>query len=170
VALWSQEHRAVSQSFDGGHQDECRERVILRRDLIGVGLQIRLHQRDVLIPHRFELGDVAHARQLLCEHAVQLGIMRRGAIRNARSIVIETFGSGSSEPAPPSPELAELYAWLEREHGFARRAIRTDYAVPSVARAAEVTGFFFGAEFARRVEAERWTRIPECTGIEWQTL
>jgi hypothetical protein len=45
----------------------------------------------------------------------------------------------------------------------------SDYDFPSVARAAEVTGFFFGADFARRVESERWTRIPECTGIWWQT-
>jgi ubiquinone/menaquinone biosynthesis C-methylase UbiE len=99
-----------------------------------------------------------------------LAEMKRALRPGGSLIVIETLGTGSLEPAPPSPELAEFYAWLEQEQGFARRAIRTDYAFPSVARAAEVTGFFFGAEFARRVLAEQWTRIPECTGIWSQRL
>jgi len=99
-----------------------------------------------------------------------LSEMKRALKPGGTLIVIETLGTGSSEPKPPSPELAEFYAWLASQHGFAQRAIRTDYAFPSVARAAEVTGFFFGADFARRVESERWTRIPECTGLWWQTL
>jgi ubiquinone/menaquinone biosynthesis C-methylase UbiE len=97
-----------------------------------------------------------------------LAEMKRALKPGGTLIVIETLGTGSSEPAPPSPELAEFYGWLEREHALVRRAIRTDYMFPSVSRAAEVTGFFFGQDFARRVEAEQWTRIPECTGI-WFT-
>jgi ubiquinone/menaquinone biosynthesis C-methylase UbiE len=94
-----------------------------------------------------------------------LAEMKRALKPDGTMIVIETLGTGSTEPAPPSPELAEFYGWLERDHGFVRRAIRTDYMFPSVARAAEVTGFFFGEDFARRASAEHWTRIPECTGI-----
>jgi ubiquinone/menaquinone biosynthesis C-methylase UbiE len=80
-------------------------------------------------------------------------------------VLIETLGTGSTEPAPPSPALAEYFDWLEREHGLARSAIRTDYAFPDVATAATVTGFFFGDAFGDRVRRERWARIPECTGL-----
>jgi ubiquinone/menaquinone biosynthesis C-methylase UbiE len=91
--------------------------------------------------------------------------MQRALKPDGTLILIETLGTGNEEPAPPSPELAEYYDWLEREKKFARRAIRTDYAFESVERAAEVTGFFFGADFAKRVREEQWSRVPECTGI-----
>jgi ubiquinone/menaquinone biosynthesis C-methylase UbiE len=80
-------------------------------------------------------------------------------------VVIETLNTGAEEPAAPNPALAEYYAWLENERGFVRRAIRTDYAFASVDEAARVTGFFFGPDFAARVRAERWTNVPECTGV-----
>jgi ubiquinone/menaquinone biosynthesis C-methylase UbiE len=94
--------------------------------------------------------------------------MQRALEPHGTLIIIETLGTGSLEPASPSSELAEYYAWLESELGFQRRSIRTDYAFPSVQLAAEITGFFFGDEFARRVEAEQWMRVPECTGIWWR--
>jgi hypothetical protein len=100
--------------------------------------------------------------------ASAIGQMQR-ALRPAGTVVIiETLGTGSTEPAPPSPELAEYYAWLEREQGFERVEIRTDYQFATLEAAAKLTGFFFGDEFARRVVAEQWTRVPECTGIWWR--
>ena len=83
-------------------------------------------------------------------------------------IVIETLGTGEERPRPPSPELAEYYAWLEGEQGMERLAIRTDYRFPDAAAAARATGFFFGGEFAARVQREGWSRIPECTGLWWR--
>jgi ubiquinone/menaquinone biosynthesis C-methylase UbiE len=80
-------------------------------------------------------------------------------------ILIETLGTGFTEPAPPTPELAEYYAWLEHERGFERRAIRTDYAFDSVQDAQRVLGFFFGPEMAERVGAQGSGRVPECTGL-----
>lgn len=85
--------------------------------------------------------------------------------RGGTLIIIETLGTGLTEPAPPTPELAEYYAWLERERGFERRAIRTDYAFDSVREAQRVLGFFFGAEMAERVGAQGSARVPECTGL-----
>jgi len=80
-------------------------------------------------------------------------------------VVIETLGTGVTEPAPPAPELAEYYAWLENERGFQRRAIRTDYRFDSVAEAARILGFFFGEPMAERVRAAGSERVPECTGV-----
>ena len=34
--------------------------------------------------------------------------------------------------------------------------------------ATRATGFFFGGEFAARVQCEGWSRIPECTGLWWR--
>ena len=83
-------------------------------------------------------------------------------------IVIETLGTGEERPRPPSPELAEYYAWLEGEQGMERLAIRTDYRFSDPEVAARATGFFFGGEFAARVQHECWSRIPECTGLWWR--
>jgi uncharacterized protein len=79
-------------------------------------------------------------------------------------IVVETLGTGSTTPGAPNEALAEYYAWLEAR-GFARTAIRTDYSFPDVETAANVTGSFFGADFAERVRREGWARVPECTGV-----
>jgi ubiquinone/menaquinone biosynthesis C-methylase UbiE len=80
-------------------------------------------------------------------------------------IVIETLGTGFTEPAPPAPELADYYAWLEGDRGFRRRAIRTDYVFHSVPEAARVLGFFFGEQMAADVAERGSRRVPECTGI-----
>ena len=88
------------------------------------------------------------------------------AVRSGGAVVVvETLGTGFETPRAPNPGLAEYYAWLERERGFACRAIRTDYRFESVEEAARVTGFFFGEAFAETVRANRWAIVPECTGI-----
>lgn len=79
--------------------------------------------------------------------------------------VIETLGTGHAEPTPPTPGLAEYYEWLERDRGFERTVLRTDYVFPDVETAAAVTGGFFGQEFAQRVRRQGWARVPECTGL-----
>jgi uncharacterized protein len=93
-----------------------------------------------------------------------LSEMQRSLVPGAPLMVIETLGTGSATPSAPNEALGEYYAWLEQQ-GFTRAAIRTDYQFPDVETAAEVTGFFFGSDFAARVRREGWARIPECTGI-----
>lgn len=87
--------------------------------------------------------------------------MQRVAKPGAPIVVIETLGTGSTQPKPPNEGLAEYYRWLEQERGFVRRELRTDYQFASVQEAARVTGFFFGEEFGRSVTS---ARVPECTG------
>jgi ubiquinone/menaquinone biosynthesis C-methylase UbiE len=94
--------------------------------------------------------------------------MERALCPGGTLVVIETLGTGEEEPRPPSPELAEYYAWLEGEQGMVRSVIRTDYRFADVAAAARATGFFFGEGFAERVRRQGWSRVPECTGLWWR--
>jgi ubiquinone/menaquinone biosynthesis C-methylase UbiE len=83
-------------------------------------------------------------------------------------ILLETMGTGNKQPHPPTDGLAELYAWWQREHGFAYRWIRTDYQFESVDEAQELTRFFFGDELANRIAQENLLILPECTGVWWK--
>jgi len=91
--------------------------------------------------------------------------LERVLVPGGTIVIIETLGTGSDRPAPPRPELAEYYAWLENDEGFRRCEIATDYRFASVDEAAEVTGFFFGNDFAERVRKNDWSRVPEWTGL-----
>lgn len=94
--------------------------------------------------------------------------MERALRPGGTLIVIETLGTGEVYPRPPTAALAEYYAWLESAQGMRAVSIRTDYRFPDAPAAARATGFFFGEEFAARVIQERWSRIPECTGLWWR--
>lgn len=84
-------------------------------------------------------------------------------------ILIETLGTGHEAPKP-SDKLAEMFAWLEGEHGFSSTWIRTDYRFESLAEAESLVRFFFGENLAARVVRERRAILPECTGIWWRTV
>lgn len=103
------------------------------------------------------------------ELTVALNEMARVTRPGGAMILLETLGTGSTEPAPPSPGLAELYRWLETEHGFTGISVRTDYQFADVDEADRLTRFFFGDDLADRIRAEGLTRLPECTGIWYRT-
>jgi ubiquinone/menaquinone biosynthesis C-methylase UbiE len=96
-----------------------------------------------------------------------LSEMRRVQKPGGALVIVETLGTGSEEPRPPSAELAQYFEWLEQDQGLQRKAIRTDYLFPDVETAAAITGSFFGEAFATRVRREGWRRVPECTGLWW---
>ncbi|MCC6612602.1 MAG: class I SAM-dependent methyltransferase [Anaerolineae bacterium] len=81
------------------------------------------------------------------------------------AIILETLGSGSRQPAPPSEVLGAYYDWLENERGFSSTWIRTDYQFESVAEGAELFGFFFGDAMRQLVIDGGSPVVPECTGI-----
>jgi hypothetical protein len=58
--------------------------------------------------------------------------------------------------------------FLEREHGFQRTWVRTDYQFASGEEAVQQVEWFFGAELTDRVKAEHWQIVLECTGIWWK--
>lgn len=100
----------------------------------------------------------AHIGAGLCE-------MQRVTAPTGWLVIFETLGTGSLQPAPPTPDLEEYYLWLEEKWGFSRRVISTDYVFPSVDDAIACTEFFFGSELADRVHRNQWSRIPEWTGM-----
>jgi len=98
-----------------------------------------------------------------------LAEMHRVATPGGALIIIETLTTGSLEPRPPSPALADYYAWLEQEWGFTRQEIRTDYRFENVDDAIAHTEFFFGQELTAAIRERGWSRLPEWTGV-WGKL
>jgi ubiquinone/menaquinone biosynthesis C-methylase UbiE len=80
-------------------------------------------------------------------------------------ILLENFGTGFEEPAPP-PHLNGYFDYLKSK-GFQTNWLRTDYQFESMQEAAELSDFFFGGELAEKVKDNQWTILPECTGILW---
>ncbi len=91
--------------------------------------------------------------------------MQRLGKRGGMLIILETMTTGSLSPAPPTPELAEYYSWLEQEWGFTCQVLQTDYDFASVEDAVQKTEFFFGKDLAGLIRKNGWSRLPEWTGI-----
>jgi len=91
-------------------------------------------------------------------------ILKPGGI----AILIEDLGIGQRRPQAPSPSHAQLYAYWQDEHGFARRWIRSDYAFASAAEAQELAGFFFGDTITQAQLSGESLLLPECSGIWWR--
>ena len=91
--------------------------------------------------------------------------MHRVIARGGTLFIIETLTTGGLAPTPPSLALAEYYHWLENDWGFARQEISTDYHFASVDQAVAHTEFFFGPTLSAKIRAERWSRLPEWTGV-----
>jgi ubiquinone/menaquinone biosynthesis C-methylase UbiE len=103
---------------------------------------------------------------------VQMGLilqeMERVAVPGGSIVIMETMTTGALVAAPPTPELAEYYAWLEEEWGYSCHVIQTDYQFASVVQAVEQTEFFFGPKLAKVIREKGWARLPEWTGLWWK--
>jgi len=90
----------------------------------------------------------------------------RETVRAGGSIIIlETMGTGFTEPNPPSFML-DYYSFLSKV-GLQSKWIRTDYQFESLAETVALIRFFFGEDLAEQVEKEGSRIVPECTGIWW---
>ena len=90
----------------------------------------------------------------------------RETVRAGGSIIIlETMGTGFTEPNPPTFML-DYYSFLSKV-GLQSKWIRTDYQFESLVEAVTLTRFFFGDDLAGKVEKEGSRIVPECTGIWW---
>lgn len=79
-------------------------------------------------------------------------------------IILETMTTGALSPAPPTPELADYYRWLEEDWGFSQQVVQTDYQFDDLAQAVRYARFFFGDDLAKEVRKRNWVRLPEWTG------
>ena len=96
--------------------------------------------------------------------------MERAAKPAGKVIILETLGTGATSPAPPTPELADYYWWLEGSQGFERTEIKTDYLFPSLEEAVAGTNFFFGDPLTEKILENDWQRLPEWTGMWSKTV
>ena len=94
--------------------------------------------------------------------------MKRVLKPNGQIILFESLGTGNDTPIQLA-HLQNYYPWLD-EAGFQHKWIRTDYQFESVEEAADLAGFFFGAEMADRIRLERLVILPECTGVWWRRV
>ena len=91
--------------------------------------------------------------------------MERVAKPVSTLLIMETLTTGGFEPNPPTPELAEYYAWLESVWRYDRITISTDFQYESIYDAISKTEFFFGSELTENIQSNNWDRIPEWTGV-----
>jgi ubiquinone/menaquinone biosynthesis C-methylase UbiE len=103
---------------------------------------------------------------ILCAIAQMRRVLRPGGT----IMIIETLGTGFTEPRPPTEALAAYYHVLEEGFGFQSTWIRTDYVFDSLAEAAALTSFFFGSDWTDKVRDNNWILLPECTGIWWKEV
>lgn len=94
--------------------------------------------------------------------------MRRVLRKDGTIILFESLGTGNEAPTRLE-HVESTYQWLD-DHGFQNKWIRTDYQFESLDEAADLAGFFFGAEMAERVREKRSVILPECTGVWWQKI
>jgi ubiquinone/menaquinone biosynthesis C-methylase UbiE len=89
--------------------------------------------------------------------------INRLLLRNGKVIIIESLGTGNTEPIMIE-KLSAYLGYLE-EYGFQRRWIRTDYRFEDLDEAEELTEFFFGEEMLKELGSQAQPILPECTGI-----
>ena len=94
-----------------------------------------------------------------------IGEMQRVLRPGGALIIIETLGTGYTEPARLYPD---YYDFLEQDLGFEHTFIRTDYQFSSVDEAVKGLGFFFGERFEQEIRDNHWDIVPECTGLWWK--
>lgn len=91
--------------------------------------------------------------------------MRRVLKPGSFIVLYESLGTGNEAPIKLE-HLKDFYPWLD-EAGFQNKWIRTDYKFESLAEAEELSRFFFGNELGDKVVQNKWTVLPECTGVWW---
>ena len=94
-----------------------------------------------------------------------LGEMKRVLRPGSFIVLFESLGTGNESPIQLE-HLKDYYPWLD-EVGFQKKWIRTDLKFSSLEEAEELSSFFFGEEFGKKVNQNSWVVVPECTGVWW---
>jgi len=94
--------------------------------------------------------------------------MKRVLRKDGMIILFESLGTGNETPLRLE-HVESAYRWLDA-NGFENKWIRTDYRFESVEEAADLAGFFFGAEMVDRIRARGSVILPECTCVWWRRV
>lgn len=94
--------------------------------------------------------------------------MKRVIRKDGTIILFESLGTGNESPIRLE-HVESTYQWLD-DNGFENKWIRTDYQFESLGEAADLAGFFFGAEMADKVRESGSVILPECTGVWWRKV
>lgn len=82
--------------------------------------------------------------------------------KGGKLIFIETMGTNTEKPNPPSPILKQFYSILKEKYSFVPSVISTDYHFKSIDEAKRVMSFFFGHEMKNSINDKI---VKEYTGI-----
>lgn len=89
---------------------------------------------------------------------------RRVLRPGGRIVLVETMGTGTIGPAPPTPALADFFDRLVDRHLFELTVLRTDYRFSDLATAERLVGSFFGPEIVTALDRKHLT-LREHTGV-----
>ncbi|MBN2695885.1 class I SAM-dependent methyltransferase [bacterium] len=84
--------------------------------------------------------------------------------QNGKMIFIETYGSNVEKPTIPNEKLKIFYEILEKEYGFKKTVINTDYKFETIEDAKRVITFFFGETICEGIKE---SIVKEYTGV-WE--
>ncbi|MDB4978419.1 MAG: class SAM-dependent methyltransferase [Candidatus Peribacteria bacterium] len=82
-------------------------------------------------------------------------------------MILETMGTGQTEPNPPTQRFAEYFEYL-KEQGFQSKNIRTDYKFESEEEMHRLLKFFFDQNMLDSGNQLSPTVYPECTAMFWK--
>lgn len=154
----------------------CRERLVVS-GLSNWQVEVADHRRLPVPDHSADLvvsgWSVSYLAVWNPERADQeldtwLLEMRRVLRKGGTIILLETLGTGNSEPIRIS-HVEPAYRWLDA-NGFQNKWLRTDYQFESLDEAEYLSRFFFGDELGDKVRQNNWVILPECTGVWWKKL
>jgi ubiquinone/menaquinone biosynthesis C-methylase UbiE len=154
----------------------CRERLVAS-GLSNWQVAIADHRQLPVADHSVDLvisgWSVAylvvwHAETWQVELGKWMDEMKRVLKPAGKIILFESLGTGNETPIQLE-HLKDYYPWLD-EAGFQSKWIRTDYRFETMEEAADLAGFFFGAEMADRIRADELVILPECTGVWWKSV
>ena len=172
-------HRAKSiWAFDAAADmlRVCREKLVASR-LTNWQVDVADHRQLPIPDHSADLvvsgWSVAylvvwHPETWRHELETWMSEMKRVLKPGGHIILFESLGTGNETPIQLE-HLKNYYPWLD-EAGFQNKWIRTDYQFESEEEAADLAGFFFGAEMAEKVREKQSAILPECTGVWWKRV
>jgi ubiquinone/menaquinone biosynthesis C-methylase UbiE len=100
------------------------------------------------------------------QHAGRAVVELKRIVRaGGKIMLVETMGTGTDRPRPPTSGHDAYYKWLHDEHGFSSAVLRTDYEFGTMHHGGALVRMFFGSAVADAMVASGTSRLVEYTGV-----